>query len=229
MPSHSESGIPRHLLRAIRDSEGHQKESYERLIHHRGVPERAPLSRLPTVPKTPARCNTSLASSRRGAPPSLSSITMREFDPLRMYGQPSDRPPPDWNWVHEQLSAAGTYWVTARTAGYPHPRPVWGIWRDVRLYLSIGTHITSRVLVADPVVTVHLDSGTDVVIVEGHAAGPVVEPAVLADYDRKYDWRYDPAEYGPLTCVAPETILVWRSAGWAGREGFQSTGRWRFS
>jgi hypothetical protein len=106
---------------------------------------------------------------------------------------------------------------------------VWGVWRDSHLYLSIGTPTTSKALVADPLVTVHLDSGTDVVIVEGRAVGPVLEPAVIADYDRKYDWSYDPVEYGPLTCVAPETILAWRAGGWAGRDGFQSTGRWRYT
>lgn len=65
--------------------------------------------------------------------------------------------------------------------------------------LSIGTPITSRVLAADPVVTVHLDSGTDVVIVEGHALGSVVEPAVLADYDRK---GFPAAWFRPLSRTA---------------------------
>ena len=96
------------------------------------------------------------------------------------------------------------------------------------MYLSIGTPLTARLLAEDPVVTVHLESGTDVVIVEGAAAGSVDDPAVLADYDRKYDWSYDLAEYGALTCVAPETILAWRAAGFAGRDGFQQVGRWTF-
>jgi hypothetical protein len=146
-----------------------------------------------------------------------------------MYGQSSDHPPLDWNWVDEQLTAAGTYWVTARSQGHPHPRPVWGIWRDARLHLSIGTPVTARALTNDPIVTVHLDSGTDVIIVEGRAIGQASEPDVLADYDRKYQWRYNPEEYGPLTSVLPETILAWQTAGWAGRESFQRTGRWRFS
>jgi hypothetical protein len=28
--------------------------------------------------------------------------------------------------------------------------------------------------------------------------------------------------------VAPLKVVAWRSAGWAGREGFQHTGKWRF-
>ena len=154
---------------------------------------------------------------------------MAESAPLRLYGQRSDKPPPDWAWVDEQLTEAGTYWVTARTRGHPHPRPVWGVWRRPNLYLSIGTPITARALSADPVVTVHLDSGTDVVIVEGRRTGMVTDADVIADYDGKYRWSYDAGTYGPLSCIVAETILAWRTAGWAGRESFQQTGRWQFT
>jgi hypothetical protein len=51
---------------------------------------------------------------------------------------------------------------------------------------------------------------------------------VIAAYDEKYDWHYTASEYGPLVVVVAATVLAWRSAGWAGREGFQQTGRWRF-
>ncbi len=152
-----------------------------------------------------------------------------ERAPLRLYGKPSDKSELDWEWVDGQLSAAGTYWVTARTNGHPHPRPVWGVWSGQRLHLSVGTPRTAGALAADPTVTVHLDSGTEVVIVEGRAVGSSSDPAVLASYDRKYDWSYDLSLYGSLTCVAPETVLAWRTAGWAGRESFQQTGRWRFA
>jgi hypothetical protein len=154
---------------------------------------------------------------------------MPVFGHLRLYGQVSDVPALEWEWVDGELEAAGTYWVTARTPGHPHPRPVWGVWREGRLHLSIGTPATARVLADDPLVTVHLDSGTDVVIVEGRATGPVSDPEVMAAYDRKYDWSYDTGTYGPLTSVTPETVLAWRTAGWAGRESFRQTGRWRFA
>ena len=144
-----------------------------------------------------------------------------------MYGQPSATPRLDWAWVDAQLEAAGTYWVIARTPGHPHPRPVWGVWDSDHLYLSIGTPVTLRTLARDPAVTVHLDSGTDVVIVEGRAAGPDgggVE--AIEAYNRKYDWSYDPREYGPLQRVDADVVLAWRAGGWAGRDGFQQTGRW---
>lgn len=150
------------------------------------------------------------------------------LEPLSMYGTPSDRPAPSWSWVAGQLADAGTYWVVARGARHPHPRPVWGVWDRHRLLLSIGSPTIARELERDPTVTVHLDSGTDVVIVEGRARGPSVEPSILERYDAKYDWDYDVSQYGPLTVVVPSTVIAWRSAGWAGREGFQATARWRF-
>ena len=148
--------------------------------------------------------------------------------PITMYGAAATQPAPDWTWVDDQLAGAGTYWVVARSGGWPHPRPVWGVWADETLYLSIGSPIVTRQLHDDPTVTVHLDSGTDVVVVEGRRTGERRDAAVIAAYDRKYDWRYDVDEYGPLAVVTPVVVLAWRSAGWAGREGFQSAGRWTF-
>ena len=51
------------------------------------------------------------------------------------------------------------------------------------------------------------------------------DPVVRA-YVEKYERPYDVAEYGPLTVVAPERVLAWRSGGWAGRDGFTAVGRW---
>ncbi len=148
---------------------------------------------------------------------------------LRLYGHVSDCEALEWSWVDDQLRGAGTYWVVARATGYPHPRPVWGVWRASQLFLSIGTPVTRDALAADPIVTVHLDSGTDVVIVEGRVLGSGADEEILAEYDRKYDWSYDVATYGPLTHVSPSTILAWRTAGWAGRDSFQRCGRWEFA
>jgi len=102
------------------------------------------------------------------------------------------------------------------------------VWLNNHLYLSIGTPLTLRALSADPTVTVHLDSGTEVVVVEGRAIGDRSEAEILEKYNRKYDWSYDVGDHGPLTCVEPGIILPWRAAGWAGRESFQETGRWTF-
>jgi hypothetical protein len=152
---------------------------------------------------------------------------------LRLYTQPSDHDRLDWGWVDDQLRAAGTYWVVLATSPEqprrpPHPRPVWGVWEDQRLALSIGSPVVRRLVENDAPATIHLDSGTDVVIVEGVVAGPTDHTDTVAAYEAKYDWSYDVAEYGPLTVVVPTTVLAWRTAGWAGRDSFQQTGRWTF-
>jgi len=147
-------------------------------------------------------------------------------DTLYLYGRPSDTPPLAWSWVDDQLAAAGTYWIVLPAGRYPHPRPVWGVWRSERLHLSIGSPEIGRAATPGSGVTVHLDSGTDVVIVEGDVAGPSTDDDIITAYDLKYDWTYDVDEYGPLTTIVPLKVLAWRSAGWAGREGFQQTGRW---
>jgi hypothetical protein len=152
---------------------------------------------------------------------------------LRMYGQPSEHPPLDWEWVQGQLESAPTYWVLSgaipRPSGYPHPRPVWGLWLDDSLHLSIGSPVIRNALAADARVTVHLDSGTDVVVVEGNVMpASSTSDVVLAAYDTKYDWQYDAAQYGPIRRVSPQTVMAWRTAGWAGRESFRETGSWAF-
>ncbi len=145
-----------------------------------------------------------------------------------MYGSPAGGDRLDWTWVEDQLVKAGAYWIVAPGVGNPHPRPVWGIWHDEGLFLSIGSpEIKRRTQDGNPV-AVHLGSVTDVVIVDGDAAGAFSDGVLLDAYNAKYDWDYSVDEYGPLTRIEPRKVIAWRSAGWAGREGFQETGRWTF-
>jgi hypothetical protein len=156
------------------------------------------------------------------------SPVLGEWQSLRFYGSPADHEPLAWTWVEGQLLASGIYWTVARSDGHPHPRPVWGVWQSSRLYLSIGTPALRSALDVDPAIAVHLESGTDVVIVEGSAEGRSDDARVIAAYDEKYDWSYDVAEYGPLTAVTPKRVLAWQASGWAGRESFTRSGRWAF-
>jgi hypothetical protein len=148
--------------------------------------------------------------------------------PLSIYGSPTEVSPLDWAWVDEQLTAAGIYWVVANGSRHPHPRPLWGLWLDYRLHLSIGSPPMNRQIADQPAVTAHLESGTDVVILEGTAVGTTDDPELLRRYDAKYDWTYTVEEYGPLTTVVPSTVISWRSAGWAGRESFRTASKWGF-
>lgn len=147
---------------------------------------------------------------------------------VRFYGRSGEHNLLDWSWVENQLLDAGTYWVNSSSVGFPHPRPVWGIWFRNSLFLSIGSPILGRGIEINPDITVHLESGTDVVIVEGIAhVSSAPEPEILEMYNLKYEWKYTIDEYGPLTRVDPTTIIAWRSTGWAGRSGIQEVGRWQ--
>ena len=65
----------------------------------------------------------------------------------------------------------------------------------------------------------HLDSGTDVVLVEGTTSRSTQHGAhssVIQAYNAKYDWDYKVAQCGELIVVQPSRVLAWRTAGWAG-------------
>jgi hypothetical protein len=145
-----------------------------------------------------------------------------------MYGARVELGDLEWSWVQDQLVDAGAYWVVAPGSDHPHPRPVWGIWYQDQLFLSIGSPKIKAAVEADGPVTVHLGSISDVVIVEGRTAGSVTDSHLLDAYNEKYDWDYAIDAYGPFTRVEPSKVIAWRSAGWAGRDGFRAAGRWTF-
>src|SRR3954447_26810544 len=108
-----------------------------------------------------------------------------------------------WRWVADQLTSARNYWIaTARPDGRPHVAPVWGLWLDEAFYFSTDpASRKARNLEANPALVVHLESGDDVVILEG-TAERVTDPSLrgrFADaYDAKYQMRPD---VGPAALV----------------------------
>ena len=76
-----------------------------------------------------------------------------------------------WSHVEERMEASRNYWIgTAGSDGRPHSTPVWGVWFDGALYFEGGpTTRRGRHIAANPSVSVHLESGDEVVILEGEA------------------------------------------------------------
>jgi hypothetical protein len=148
--------------------------------------------------------------------------------PLRFYGTASELAPLAWDRVAGQLRAAGTYWVIGRGSAHPPARPVWGCWHESAVHLSIGSPALRAAIAADPRVTVHLESGTDVVILEGTASTDTMTATLVGVYNAKYDWEYDAESYGPFTRVTPGVVKAWTTPGPAGRDSFQKVGRWEF-
>lgn len=138
-----------------------------------------------------------------------------------------------WDAVDLQLVQARNYWVgTTRPDGRPHATPVWGLWLDGAFYF--GTDRASRKgrnLVASPDLVVHLESGDDVVILEG-VAEEVADPALRGRVYQAYGEKYGmPPEGGEgsdnvLYTVRPRVAYAWRerdfptsATRWVFREG----------
>jgi hypothetical protein len=120
-----------------------------------------------------------------------------------------------WSWVEAQLTATRNYWLcTAGADGRPHAVPVWGLWLDGAVAFSTDpASRKGRNLAVDPRAVVHLESGDDVVVVEGQV---VPLPSELVEvyrdsYEAKYGFRPDPAAAEGITYVLrPDRVLAWR-------------------
>jgi hypothetical protein len=135
--------------------------------------------------------------------------------PIRMWGAEKDAPPSPWVDVERRLRAAITYWLVVDGAV---SRPVWGTWHEDELWLSVGSTSLWKGLGSSPTVSVHLDDGHDVVIVEGthrvvdepEEKGPFVGP-----YNEKYRWDFTPEDtMGPIVVVEPRVVLAWKAGSY---------------
>jgi hypothetical protein len=127
-----------------------------------------------------------------------------------------------WAVVEERLRAAKHYWLaTVRPDGRPHSVPRWGVWVDGRFYYD-GAPTTRHVrnLEHNPACTLTLESGTEVVIVEGISTATSADPddlglRISAAFE-KYHPDYAPgpdswsgADGGGLRVIIPERVLAW--------------------
>lgn len=133
-----------------------------------------------------------------------------------------------WTTAEHKLAHAETVWLaTTRPDGRPHVVPRWGVWLDNRFWYDgapTTRHVRNLVASPDGAVTLHLESGTDVVIVNGHS-GPTDPPSrwrsvqLAAAFHRKYAAQgYSPAitawdgeAAGGLCCLTPTDALAWAS------------------
>jgi hypothetical protein len=122
----------------------------------------------------------------------------------------------DWEWADSRLRDSRNYWVvTASLDGQPGAAPVWGVWMEGALIFGVGrSSRKGRHLTANPRTVVHLESGDDVVIVEGRA-DIVTDTAFLERmtplYAAKYDFTPNTADGDSLYLrVQPRSVLAWR-------------------
>jgi hypothetical protein len=128
----------------------------------------------------------------------------------------SDGPVLDWSWARTRLEEASIYWLaTADPAGRPHVAPLWGVWVADALYFDgFATARWARNLASNPAAALHLESGTEVVVVDGRV-DDVVPPAAVAEqavaaWSRKYG-QLVPEPARGLYRLTPHVARGWAS------------------
>ncbi|MCO1578707.1 pyridoxamine 5'-phosphate oxidase family protein [Crossiella sp. SN42] len=139
----------------------------------------------------------------------------------------------DWDWARYRLEDARNYWIaTSSAARRPHTRPVWGVWLPAGFCFVTGSTAVRNLAVSREI-TVHLESGDEVVIAEGEATvlSAQADLSRLAEeLHRKYRWALHLADGrlageggqgGPAYLVRPRVVFGWAQNG-------ESMTRWRF-
>ncbi|HYO50602.1 MAG TPA: pyridoxamine 5'-phosphate oxidase family protein [Chloroflexia bacterium] len=135
-----------------------------------------------------------------------------------------------WDWVVERLEKARNYWVsTTRPDGRPHVMPVWAVWLDGTLYFDGHPQTRwARNIAQNPNVAIHLESGDEVVILEGVVQDiPHLDPAIAEQLVTSSNAKYNystPAEElvkRGLFALRPQAALAWG-------EFPRTMTRWRF-
>lgn len=129
-----------------------------------------------------------------------------------------------WSFVEERLAKAMNYWVcTINPDGRPHARPVWGSWVEGRLCFGGHGVRWDKNLTANAEVSVHLESGDEVVILEGAVTrvtdmqDPLAKRA--AEVSKK---KYGMGSEGAFWALHPRAAFAWTL-----KSRFQDATRWR--
>ena len=131
-----------------------------------------------------------------------------------------------WSFVEERMESARNYWIAStRPDGDPHTAPVWGLWHQGAFYFSTGDQsVKGRNVSANPKISVHLESGDEVVILEGEV-NEVKDNEVLKSLDQAYNKKYDLDMQGPglIFLLSARKAFAWREKDFP-----QSATRWIF-
>lgn len=144
------------------------------------------------------------------------------------FGKGADDVMQPWSHAQKRLEVARNFWLaTVRPDGRPHVTPVWGVWLDGAIYFGGGsTARWARNLAAQPSAAIHLESGDDVVILEGEIVELVADVDLLSRIVTAWNGKYGRLAPEPTTRLfrfAPRSARAWRD--WSLRDGT----RWRLS
>jgi hypothetical protein len=122
-----------------------------------------------------------------------------------------------WEHAAERLERAENYWLaTTRKDGRPHVAPVWGVWVQDRLFFDgIPTAQWAKNMASNPNAAIHLESGTDVVIVEGVLEDipgidhPELAGQIVESWTAKYGRLMPDPEKNGMYCLNPRAARAW--------------------
>lgn len=136
-----------------------------------------------------------------------------------------------WSHAEERLVRSRSYWIcTTRADGRPHSMPVWGVWVEGAVYFGTGRDtIKAKNIARSPAVCVHLESGEDMVHMEGTAVEADIADKSLrrklnAEYKRKYKMPMLGMPGSVIYRVRPRVVLAWLEKTFP----YEAT-RWEFS
>ena len=138
------------------------------------MPKKKPPAKKKIVVKKPAVQPPGVKVSKPHMPGDYLSLHKGDFLP--------------WSHAEVRLERSRSYWIcTTRPDGRPHSMPVWGCWLDGALWFSTGTTTRkAKNLAHQPEVSIHLESGEDMVVFEGRAEE--VDPK---KFDKGFIQRFD--------------------------------------
>ena len=117
-----------------------------------------------------------------------------------------------WSAVVERLEKEHNLWVcTSAPEGRPHARPVWSVFVDGAICFGGGPLTRwSRNLEANPYASVHLESGSRVVMAEG-TVERITDPgdARLSAIDDAYEAKYEMRHGPPIWVLRPRVVIAW--------------------
>ncbi len=129
-----------------------------------------------------------------------------------------------WTWAEEHLTNERNYWLSSvRRDGFPQARPLWGVWVDGALYLSVGHAGLQRAASREGDVTVHVDSAVDVVILEGRVERATKDDETLRRAGEAYAAKYGYSADFVNFVMRPRVAYGWRA------EDVKTATRWTFA
>ena len=134
--------------------------------------------------------------------------------------------PMSWDWVVGQLESARNYWIgSVRPSGRPHSVPVWGVWTDDAFHFATDPQgVTAKNLRRNPEAVVTLESGDEVVILEGMFALRESTPSVRQAFLAKYDMPWGAEETIPVFSLTLRKAFAWTEQDYP-----SNATRWRFT